>query len=124
MRRHALPAWLAMLAIALQALWPLLSQARPAQAGLPVALCGVGAESHAVEIPGPPLPVERRTATFHEHCKLCVSGAERLVALPPAPTLPLRAARAALSVPEPERAPSFSSDPHSPAAARAPPPVS
>ena len=83
-----LRAWLAIAAIALNALWPLIAQARPATL---VPVCTVGGETHYIEIPAGGTP------STHEHCSLCVVGAalpmqdvvERLAAFSFAvPTIP------------------------------------
>ena len=70
MRRIA--SWLAILAMALQALWPLIAQARPVTL---VPVCTVGGETHYVEIPGKPSPADK-------HCELCFVGAALPVAAP------------------------------------------
>jgi hypothetical protein len=65
-------------AIALQAFWPLLAQARPADFTLPVAICGVDGVRHDLEIRiGKTTPLEERSASHGEHCKLCVFGDEK-----------------------------------------------
>jgi hypothetical protein len=70
-RLHGLARWLAILAIALQALWPLLAQAKPRSVTL-VPICTVGGETHYVELEtGAPAPHE-------EHCKACPVGAAAL----------------------------------------------
>jgi len=62
-------------ALALQAFWPLLAQARPADVTLPVAICGVDGVRHDLEIRiGKTSPLEERSASHGEHCKLCVLG--------------------------------------------------
>jgi Protein of unknown function (DUF2946) len=62
-------------AIALQAFWPLLAQARPRDATLPVVLCSVDGATHGREIGiGKSTPLEERSASHGEHCKLCVFG--------------------------------------------------
>ena len=72
-RRSA--AFAAAAAIALQALWPLLAQARPADPTLQVPLCSVDGVTHSVEIKiGKSTPLDERTASHGEHCKLCVLG--------------------------------------------------
>jgi hypothetical protein len=113
-----------MLAVALQAAWPLIAQARPQERGHLVPLCSIDGVTHYVEIPAGKRPVERRSAAYHEHCQLCVLGAERLAAVPPAPLPSLRVAPAVLVVPD--HAPSARFPVHfdSPAAARAPPAAS
>ena len=78
-------AWLlAFAAVALQAAWPLLAQARPSSAVL-VPVCSVGGETHYAEVPGVPAPIERRTAQHGEHCGLCMVGAALAPALPGLP---------------------------------------
>jgi hypothetical protein len=122
--RRSFPAWLAILAISLQAAWPLVAQAKPRQPGHLVPLCTVDGVTHYVEIPGGKAPLEQRSATFHEHCKLCAFGAERLAAVPPAAPAPMRVARVALVVAA--HAPRVHLAVHcdSPADARAPPSLS
>ena len=80
-------------AIALQAFWPLLAQARPADAILSVAICGVDSVKHDVEIRiGKTTPLEERSASHGEHCKLCVlgDGKAALVVVPDALIFPSR----------------------------------
>jgi hypothetical protein len=67
MRRRSV-AWLAIAAVALQGIWPLLALARPAATVL-VPLCTVGGETHYYE-----LPIEPKRGVAHEHCALCVLG--------------------------------------------------
>lgn len=84
LRRHrSTAAWLAILAIALQALWPLLAQAKP-KSVLLVPVCTVQGVTHYVELPKSDAPVERKAASQHDHCSFCASGGERLA--PPAGT--------------------------------------
>ena len=74
MRRHrSTAAWLAILAIALQALWPLLAQAKPKNVLL-VPVCTVQGVTHYVELPSGDAPVERKAASQHDHCSFCASG--------------------------------------------------
>lgn len=63
-----LTSWLAILAMALNALWPLIAQAKPP---LLVPVCTVGGTTHYVEIPGGTTPVDSQ----HEHCTFCFAGA-------------------------------------------------
>lgn len=63
-----LTTWLAIGAMALQTLWPLIAQARPATL---VPVCTVGGTTHYVEIPGGTTPVDSQ----HEHCAFCFAGA-------------------------------------------------
>lgn len=87
LRRYRPAAFAAVLAIALQALWPLLAHAKPAQAPHLVPLCTVDGTTHFVELPPGKAPAEEHAGT--QHCKLCVFGGERLAALAPAPFPPL-----------------------------------
>jgi len=74
MRRYrSTAAWLALLAIALQAFWPLLAQAKPKNALL-VPVCTVQGVTHYVELPSGDAPVERKAASQHDHCSFCASG--------------------------------------------------
>jgi hypothetical protein len=80
-RLYGTARWLAILAIALQALWPLLSQAKPRSVTL-VPICTVGGETHYVELEtGGPAPHE-------EHCKACPVGAAALASMVHAFALP------------------------------------
>src|SRR5262247_2889741 len=53
--------------MALQALWPLIAQARPANL---VPVCTVAGVTHYVEVPGAPSPADSQ----HEHCSFCFVG--------------------------------------------------
>jgi hypothetical protein len=119
-KRRTLPAWLAILAIALQAAWPLVSQAKPREAGHLVPLCSIDGVTHYVEIPAGKPPVEQRSAIFHEHCKLCVFGVERVASVPPS-AQPLHVPLAPLQVRAREPVLPYSYDVDLPADARAPP---
>jgi Protein of unknown function (DUF2946) len=75
-------AWIAAFAMALHALWPLVAQAKPAQAPHLVALCTVDGTTHYVELPAGGAPAGEQSPA--QHCKLCTFGAERAFAPPPA----------------------------------------
>ena len=95
MRRAAAIA--AMLAITLQALWPLLSHARPKDPSLLVPVCTVDGITHYLEIKsGRTTPLDERSASHGEHCKLCVFGGDRDVAVLPA-NVPVLIAQASQS---------------------------
>ena len=65
----------ALLALALQAFWPLLAQARPGDPTVRVPLCSVDGVVHFQEIKlDRSTPLDERSATHGEHCKLCVLG--------------------------------------------------
>lgn len=117
--RRTFAAWLALFAMAMQALWPLVAQAQPSSQLL-VPICTVGGDIHYVTLDGK--PAGKPAAATGEHCKLCVFGAVKL-ALPPTlaiavlefepaveapPVPPVAAVPPFLSVPPaPPRAPPF-----------------
>jgi len=74
-RRLAL--FLATLAIGLQALWPLLAQAKPRSA-IQVPVCTVEGVTHYIELPAGETPLEQRSSTNHEHCGFCTLTADRV----------------------------------------------
>jgi len=91
--RNRAAALFAIFAVALQALWPLLAQAKPSVSGERVPVCTIEGITHYVELPAVDTPVEKRSAAHHEHCKMCVFGAEKLaVAVSRAPQAVLAAA--------------------------------
>jgi hypothetical protein len=70
-------------AIALQALWPLLAQARPQHPTLQVPLCSIDGAAHSVEIKvSRTTPLDERSASHGEHCKLCVLGTDQGSVIP------------------------------------------
>jgi len=66
--------WLAILAIALHAAWPLLANARPKSVHL-VPLCTVEGITHYLEIPGGNNPLDDSANAHHDHCAFCFLGA-------------------------------------------------
>jgi hypothetical protein len=76
--RHRSPiaVYLAVLAIALQALWPLLAQAKPKNVLL-VPVCTVQGVTHYIELPSSGTPVEEHAASQHDHCSFCSPGGDR-----------------------------------------------
>jgi hypothetical protein len=77
--RRRLAPWLALFAMALSTLWPLLAQAKPRSVTL-VPLCTVGGETHYLELPAGKTPLEQKSSAQGEHCSYCA-----LSALPSAP---------------------------------------
>src|SRR5204862_4493912 len=65
--------WLASLAIALHAAWPLLANARPKSVHL-VPLCTVEGVTHYIELPGGKSPLDESANTHREHCSFCFLG--------------------------------------------------
>jgi hypothetical protein len=77
-RRIRIVAWIAALAVLLQALWPLLSHARPLDPSLVIPACTIDGVTHFLEIKaGKKTPLDERSATHGEHCKLCVFGGDK-----------------------------------------------
>ena len=81
MPARRLPALVAVLAILLQSLWPLIAQARPRAASTLVPVCTVEGVTHYIELRTDRAPADERASSHVEHCGLCVLGADR-VALP------------------------------------------
>jgi len=65
--------WLAVLAIALHAAWPLLANARPKSVHL-VPLCTVEGITHYAEVPGGSTPLDESANTHRDHCAFCFLG--------------------------------------------------
>jgi hypothetical protein len=61
-------------AISLQALWPLLSHARPKDPSLLVPVCTIDGITHYLEIKSGKTPLDERSSLHSDHCKLCVFG--------------------------------------------------
>lgn len=118
MRRKSFPAWLAILALSLQALWPLLAHAKPAQAPHLVPLCTVDGTTHFVELPAGGAPAEEHAST--QHCKLCVFGGDR-ASIAPAHAVVLHLPGAPAQLVAIRQDPVVDSFLHSPARPRAPP---
>lgn len=120
-RPRRLSTYLAILAIALQALWPLLAQAKPKNVVL-VPVCTVQGVTHYIELPKGNAPVEQKAASQHDHCSFCSFGGER-IALPASRTeFPVLVA--ASSAPRSAGSPSLESQKHLHARPRAPPAAS
>jgi hypothetical protein len=71
-------------AVALQALWPMVSHAKPEPPSLLAPVCTVGGVTHYFELSPGKAPAGERDALTGDHCSLCFFGADRLTALPPA----------------------------------------
>ena len=121
MRPRPLAAWLAILAIALQALWPLVAQAKPKNVLL-VPVCTVQGVTHYIELPKGNAPVEQKAASQHDHCSFCSSAGER-IASPANQTEPPVVA-AAFSAPRSTESSFLESQKHAAARSRAPPAAS
>jgi hypothetical protein len=90
-------AWLAALAMALNALWPLLAQAKPHGASTLVPVCTVDGTTHYIELPTGKAPLDEQSAKHQDHCAFCVFGSDR--AAPPAQFQPPPPASADASSP-------------------------
>jgi hypothetical protein len=66
--------------IALQALWPAIAQARPADS-ISVPICSVDGVRHDIELP------LGKTQDGSQHCKLCVLGPDKLAVVSDLPFL-------------------------------------
>ena len=121
-RPRRLPAYLAIVAIVLQALWPLLAQAKPKSVVL-VPVCTVQGVTHYIELPvggkpGEP-PSDPRAASQHDHCSFCSGGGDRVaLAANHAEAVP---GTAAFGAPRSTESPSLESQKHLNARSRAPP---
>jgi hypothetical protein len=74
------------MAMALHALWPLIAQAKPSSVTL-LPVCTVGGVTHYFELKGGDTPLEKRSASQHDHCAFCSFHDGRAAALPSAPWL-------------------------------------
>jgi len=70
--------WLAILAITLNAAWPLIASAKPKSVHL-VPLCTVEGVTHYIEVPGGTTPLDQSANTHHDHCAFCFLGLAGLV---------------------------------------------
>jgi hypothetical protein len=60
-----------------------LSHARPKDPSLLVPVCTIDGVTHYLELKSGKTPLDERSASHGEHCKLCVFGGDRDVALGP-----------------------------------------
>jgi len=121
LRRNRLVAWIAAFAVVLQALWPLLSHARPKDPSLMVPVCTIDGVTHYLDLRTGKTPLDERTALHGEHCKLCFFGGDRLQALPPASVDFLQVPAFNAETPAAPPAANYHSASASPAQPRAPP---
>jgi hypothetical protein len=72
----------AVVAIGMQAFWPLIAQARPGPRAAFVELCGVDGDRHRVEFPiGRGLAPQEDAAGHSGPCAFCLAGCERAAAI-------------------------------------------
>jgi len=79
--RSRAAALLAMLAMALQAFWPLLARSKPADPALLVEVCTIEGVTHYVHLPSAKTPLEQRCELQHEHCQFCMFGSTQIATL-------------------------------------------
>jgi hypothetical protein len=108
-------------AIALQALWPLLSHARPQDPTLLAPVCTIDGITHYLDLKTGKAPLDERAALHGEHCKLCFFGGDRLQALPSASVDFLQVLAFNAGTPAALPAPEYRSTSASPAQPRGPP---
>ncbi len=110
--------WLAIVLMALNALWPLIANARPASAAAFTEVCTAGGMQR---IPVDGGGTRAPELTLSQHCASCAFSGDRAAAPPTAPLLFVSAPVqiSVLSVAEPAFGPTFSGYPYSPP--RAPP---
>ena len=119
-RRYAL--FLAVFAIGLQALWPLLAQAKPRSA-IQVPVCTVEGVTHYIELPGDDTLLDERSSSNHEHCAFCMLAADRISCTSAADSWLLVAADISSVVLLSAPAPRMQSLARSPGRPRAPPAI-
>jgi hypothetical protein len=114
----------AVFSITLQALWPLVSHARPRDPSSLVPVCTINGITHYLDLKTGNAPLDERAALHGEHCKLCFFGSDRDVALAPPTAVAFFVSNSKDSKAVP--VPVSHSEPadHPPAQPRAPPQVS
>lgn len=115
---------IAIFAMALQALWPLISQAKPVAPGLLVPLCTIDGVTHYIDFAPGTSPLEKRSPAQHEHCQLCVFSGDRAVVLTPPSIRAIVIPVASTNAPERSAVASPESPSYPPAQPRAPPVLS
>jgi hypothetical protein len=81
LRHRRLIAWVATTVVALNVFWPLIAQAAPKAPSLLIPICSIEGRTHDVDLSSGKAPLDERSSSHGEHCKLCVFGAERTAAL-------------------------------------------
>ncbi len=118
--RNRCSTWIAIFAMALNAVWPLLAQARPGPAPTLHEVCtasGLQIISVAAEVPGEPASAAKASP----HCAFCSLGTDQLAVLPAPQSGTARFALARDPFPDCRAIPVPESGPSSPALPRAPP---
>jgi hypothetical protein len=118
--RNRLAALLALFAMAMQGLWPILAQAQTANA-LPFGeICTVEGVVKSVDLNGGSLP-DGGAGKHQKHCALCVAGGDRVQVLASAPAPAVFAPAFAANIPAAQAAAHLRSTSATPAFPRAPP---
>lgn len=121
--RHRYSTWIAILAMTLNALWPMLAQAKPGPAPTLHEVC-TASGMQIVSVSGEMPADQQSTAKASPHCAFCSLGTD-LLAIPPADQSCIaRITFVRDSVPATEDSPLPDSESSSPALPRAPPVLS
>ena len=122
-RHNRFVSWLALLAMVLNSVWPVLVHAAPRAPGLTAEICSVEGEVRSVGFSGGNVPIDGRMARHQKHCLLCLGGGgERFTALPNPLAVNLRLAIFIAETPATDFDTATHFKPTSVAQPRAPPP--
>jgi hypothetical protein len=121
LRRNRFASVLAMLAMALQAFWPLLAQAQRKDPTLYAPVCSVQGDGTMVDLSGGKLPADDGAGKHQKHCKLCVGCNDRGQVLVSAPADAFRSPALVAEKPAAIPAAAVLSTSATPAQPRAPP---
>ena len=121
LHRNRIAAVLAVLAMALNALWPLIAQAQPKSLALSTTICSIDGSARSIDLLDGKAPADDGAAGHHKHCKLCIVGGDRAQALLPAPVVSFQNPAPAAETPAPAPVADLRFLAASPAQPRAPP---
>jgi hypothetical protein len=119
--RNRVIALIAVGAMAINALWPLISQAQPRDPTLYATICSVQGGVQTIDLAGGKLPADDGSGKHQQHCKLCVVGGDRVQALPSVPIASFQTSAFVADAIAAHPAAVFRSTSDSPAQPRAPP---
>ena len=124
MRRFT--AWIAIAAMALNALWPLLANAQPGGTASPFEVCTAqGLKTIAADAGSvPDSSGQSGSEHLQPHCPLCSTGSDKYSAAPSTPLVVISAVESGCITPAAVQSAESRSDFRSPAQPRAPPAVS
>jgi hypothetical protein len=124
LRRNRFASMLAILAMALQAFWPLLAHAQANNPTLYAPICSVQGDGTMVDLSGGKIPADDGAGKHQKHCKHCVGGNDRVQVLVSAPADAFRTPAFVAEKPAAIPAAAVLSSSATPAQPRAPPPFS